>query len=52
MVAILKQPDVQERLVKMGMDVSSGTQEELRDSLDRDLKLWGRVVRESNIKAQ
>ena len=31
--AILKQPDVQERLVKMGMDVSSGTPEELAQTL-------------------
>ncbi len=50
--AILKQPDVQERLVKMGMDVSSGTPNELADSLERDLKLWGKTVREGNIQAQ
>ncbi len=52
MIAILKQPDVQDRLVKMGMDVSSGTPEELAQSLDRDLKLWGKTVREGNIQAQ
>ena len=52
MAMILKQPDVRERLVKMGMDMTTGTQDELRNSLERDLKLWGKVVQESNIKAQ
>ena len=51
-VAILKQPDVLDQLVKMGMDVSSGTPEELAQSLERDLKLWGKTVREGNIKAE
>ena len=50
--AILQQPDVQDRLVKMGMDVSSGTPGELAESLERDLKLWGKTVQEGNIKAQ
>ena len=49
---ILKQPDVHDRMVKMGMDVSSGTPEELAQSLERDLKLWGKTVREANIQAQ
>lgn len=52
MVSILKQPNVQDRLVKMGMDVSSGTPEELAQSLERDLGLWGKTVREGNIQAQ
>jgi hypothetical protein len=52
MIAILKQPDVRDRLVKMGMDVSSGTPDELAQSLERDLKLWGKTVREGNIQAE
>ncbi len=52
MIAILKQPDVQDRMVKMGMDVSNGTPEELAQSLERDLKLWGKTVREANIQAE
>lgn len=51
-IAILKQPDVQDQLVKMGMDISSGTPEELAQSLERDLKLWGKTVKEGNIQAQ
>ena len=50
--AILKQPDVQDRLVKMGMDVSSGSPEELAQSLERDLKLWNKTVKEANIQPQ
>jgi tripartite-type tricarboxylate transporter receptor subunit TctC len=52
LIAILKMPDVQALLIKLGMDVSSGTPEELANALERDLKLWGKVVREGNIKAQ
>jgi tripartite-type tricarboxylate transporter receptor subunit TctC len=52
MIAILKEPEVQDRLVKMGMDVSSGTPEELAQSLERDLKLWAKTVREGNIQAE
>ena len=50
--AILKQPDLQERMGKMGMDTRSGTPEELIQTLDGDLKRWGQVVREGKIQAQ
>lgn len=36
----------------MGMDVSSGTPEELAQTLERDLKIWSKTIREGNIKAQ
>jgi tripartite-type tricarboxylate transporter receptor subunit TctC len=52
LVAILKQPDVQAQFAKMGISNASGTQKELAESLENDLKRWGRVVREANIKAQ
>jgi tripartite-type tricarboxylate transporter receptor subunit TctC len=50
--AILKQPDLQERMGKMGFDTRSGTPEELAQVLEADLKRWGQVVRERNIQAQ
>jgi tripartite-type tricarboxylate transporter receptor subunit TctC len=49
---VLKQPDVGERMSKMGMDTRSGTPEELTDTLDRDLKRWGKLVRDGNIRAE
>jgi tripartite-type tricarboxylate transporter receptor subunit TctC len=50
--AILKQPDVQERMAKLGSDIGSGTPEELAGYLDRDLTRWGKLVREANIRAE
>jgi tripartite-type tricarboxylate transporter receptor subunit TctC len=51
-VKILKDPEVQAQFAKMGISNASGTQQELRESQERDMKLWGRVVREANIKTQ
>ena len=51
MVAVLKLPDVKERMAKMGSDIASGTPEELVGYLERDLKRWGKLVRELNIRA-
>ncbi|MBI2318804.1 MAG: tripartite tricarboxylate transporter substrate binding protein [Betaproteobacteria bacterium] len=50
--AILKLPDVKERMAKLGSDIGSGTPEELAGYLDRDLKRWGKLVREANIRAE
>jgi tripartite-type tricarboxylate transporter receptor subunit TctC len=43
---ILKHPDVKKRMADMGFDTRSGTAQELADALERDRKLWGRVVSE------
>ncbi|MDO8533803.1 MAG: tripartite tricarboxylate transporter substrate binding protein [Xanthobacteraceae bacterium] len=51
LAAVLKLPEVKERMAKMGSDIASGTPEELADFLDRDLKRWGKLVREGNIRA-
>ncbi|MCC6779945.1 MAG: tripartite tricarboxylate transporter substrate binding protein [Hyphomicrobiales bacterium] len=50
--AILKQPDVREQMAKMGFDNRSGTPEELAQTLDRDLKRWGKLVREGTIRTE
>jgi tripartite-type tricarboxylate transporter receptor subunit TctC len=49
---ILQQPDVKERMAAMGFDTRSGTAKELADALDRDRKLWGRLVSEGTITPQ
>ena len=50
--AILQQPDLKERMAKMGYDTRSGTPEELAQVLDGDLKRWRQVVKERNIRAE
>jgi tripartite-type tricarboxylate transporter receptor subunit TctC len=52
LAAILKQPDLQERMGKMGFDTRSGTPDELAQVLENDLKRWGQVVRDRKIQAQ
>ena len=51
-VAILHEPELRERLVNMGSDPCSGTPEELRNILARDLARWGKLVRDANIRAE
>ena len=52
LAAMLKLPDVHERMGKMGFDTRSGTPDELAETLDRDLKRWGKLVRDGNIRAE
>lgn len=48
--AVLKSPDVAERLVTGGMEPAPSTPEELDAYLVKDLEKWGRVVKAANIK--
>jgi tripartite-type tricarboxylate transporter receptor subunit TctC len=50
--AILREPELRERLIKMGSDPGSGTPQELTDILARDLARWGKLVRDGNIRAE
>ena len=49
---ILQQPEMRERLAGMGTEARSGTPEELRDILARDIARWGNLVREGNIRSE
>jgi tripartite-type tricarboxylate transporter receptor subunit TctC len=49
---ILQQPEMRERLAGMGTEARSGTPEELRDILARDIARWGKLVREGNIRSE
>jgi tripartite-type tricarboxylate transporter receptor subunit TctC len=46
----LAMPEVRSRLEGLGMDIRSGTAQEMRTVLDRDINQWGKLVREKNIK--
>ena len=48
----MKQPELKERVAKMGYDTRSGTPEELAQVLEGDLKRWREVVKERNIQAE
>jgi tripartite-type tricarboxylate transporter receptor subunit TctC len=43
-------PDVRDRLEAMGVDLRTGTADELRTSLADDLKKYGKLIKEQNIK--
>jgi tripartite-type tricarboxylate transporter receptor subunit TctC len=51
-VRVLKMPDVQERLVGLGVDVVAGTPEQLGEFQRAELAKWAKVVKEANIKAE
>ena len=49
---ILKQPDSQERLAAMGLDVIASTPEEFRQAIVSEIRRWGKVVKDANIKVE
>ena len=50
--AILREPDTRERLVAQGAEPLSGSPDDLRGHLAREIEVWGRVIREANIKVE
>lgn len=49
LVKVLNAADVRAELAKHGMESIPGTPEELAKTIERELAVWGRVVREANI---
>ncbi|MFZ2738182.1 MAG: tripartite tricarboxylate transporter substrate binding protein [Burkholderiaceae bacterium] len=48
---ILKIPAVQERLIQMGVLVTASSPEDFAKFIQKEVEMWGKVVRENNIKA-
>ena len=48
--AVLKQPDIAERLKQLNVESRQNTPEEFRAFVASEMDKWGRVVREANIK--
>jgi tripartite-type tricarboxylate transporter receptor subunit TctC len=48
--AMIKQPDVTERLTKLNVDYRANTPEEFRAFVAAEMEKWSRVVKEANIK--
>ena len=50
--AILKQPDVVEKIASQGGEIIGGTPREFADFLPRDTAAWGQLVKEANIRVE
>ena len=48
---ILRQPDVAKRLDAQGSDVVAGSSDSARVFIERQMDIWGKVVKDNNIKA-
>ncbi len=48
---VMKQPDVAKRLDTQGIDVIGGTPDQAREFIDKQMDIWGKVVRDNGIKA-
>jgi tripartite-type tricarboxylate transporter receptor subunit TctC len=51
LIAIMKEPDIRERLIKQGAEPLGGTPDELRQYLAGEIAKWGKVIRDAGIKA-
>ncbi|MCC6531754.1 MAG: tripartite tricarboxylate transporter substrate binding protein [Burkholderiales bacterium] len=49
--AIMKEPDVRERIVTQGGEPLSGPPSDLRNLLAREIDVWGKVIRDAGIRA-
>jgi tripartite-type tricarboxylate transporter receptor subunit TctC len=50
--AVLKQPDVRDKLLQQGWQVIAAGPEALAKRIDEDTQVWGAVIRQSNIHGQ
>lgn len=48
--AVLKQPEVLERMSELGAEAASGGQDDLRKLLANEMAVWGKVIREAGVK--
>ena len=48
---ILKSPDLAKRMDAQGIDVVGGTTESARVFIEKQMDIWGKVVKDNNIKA-
>jgi tripartite-type tricarboxylate transporter receptor subunit TctC len=49
-VAILKMPDVADRLSDLGLDPTGGTPDEFREIIKADLQRWAKIIKDSGIE--
>ena len=51
-VRVLKQPDVQERMLNLGLEAVGNTPEEFAAFVKSDIARWAKVVRETGVRAE
>ena len=51
-VKVLKTPEVRDQLLTYGMEPQPGTSDALGKYIEREYKVWGRVVKEAGIRAE
>jgi tripartite-type tricarboxylate transporter receptor subunit TctC len=49
---VLAAPDIQEKLLKLGMEANPGTSEDLGQLIAADVATWGPVVKASGFTAE
>lgn len=47
---VIAQPDMQKRLIDLGVDPKGCTPEEMAATFERDKRKWAQVIRDANIK--
>jgi tripartite-type tricarboxylate transporter receptor subunit TctC len=50
--AIMQEAEMRERLLAQGAEALSGTPDDLRRHLSREIEIWGKVVREAGVKVE
>ena len=50
--AVIKEPEMRERLIGQGSEPLTGTPEDLRRHLAREIEKWGKVIRDAGIKVE
>jgi tripartite-type tricarboxylate transporter receptor subunit TctC len=51
-VAIMRQPDVLERMIALGLDVQTSTPDEMRNVIATEISTWARVVSQAKLKVE
>ena len=51
LVAVMKEPDMRDRLIAQGAEPLGGSPEDLRKYLAGEISKWGKVIREAGIRA-
>lgn len=51
LLKVLAQPDVRERMFNLGMEVAGSTPEQLAALVESDIAKWGKVIKESGVRA-
>lgn len=46
---IMKEPEINKKLIDMGVDPMGGTPEQMTEVIDRDTARWGKVIKDANI---